>query len=111
MPGVRCIAFIVCAGLLAAQAGCTSPYQDKVIGTWETELTEFPFLSIAADGTGTVMRSSGERTSMTWRLNGSNLIFTIDGKEGGGLIKNMEADKFLLNDAAMKKDFTFKRKK
>lgn len=101
--------------LLFAAAGCNK-YHDKVIGTWDSDLPMSPRFTFNKDGTGEMSVPSvplAPRQSFTWRLNGSNLIFTLGGKDSGFLIKSADEQKMHVNDPAEKgkQDFTFTRVK
>jgi len=104
----------VCAVAILSCAGCGNPYTDKVIGTWETKEPFDWTLTIQKDGTGTQKVSIAGKTvtkNMTWRLNGNNLIFKMDGKETGALIKSIDENKMHTNDPAAKMDVIFTRVK
>ena len=99
--------------LLFALTACTNQYQEKVVGTWETDMPFNPKFVLAKDGTGTMSVSANGQTvtkTLTWRLNRSNLIFTLDGKDMGGVIKSIDDKKMVLNDPDVKKDTTWTRK-
>ena len=111
----RLVSFVaVCLTLLVLTfvSGCTSPYQEKVVGTWDTDMPGNPKITMAKGGTGSIaVTAMGQTTSknMTWRLRGSNLIFNIDGKDMGGVIKSADEKRLVLNDPDVKKDFNFTR--
>jgi hypothetical protein len=111
---VRLIGVSVCAIAPFLCVGCGNPYQEKVIGTWETREPVLQTYVLEKGGTGSIKVSAlGQNVtkSVTWRLNGNNLIFKIDGKELGGLIRSIDDQKMVLNDPDVKKDVTFTRVK
>src|SRR5579864_1435974 len=91
--------------LLVCVAGCGNQYHDKVIGTWDSDMPFNPRFTFNKDGTGTmsvnVLGKSASK-SIKWRLNGSNLIFNLDGKDSGALIKSADENKISLHDPAAK---------
>lgn len=109
---VSCLAVGLSLFLLILASGCTSPYQEKVVGTWDTDLPDNPNITMAKDGSGfitVVVQGQAKPKAIKWRLRGTNLIFTIDGKEKGGIIKSADEKRIILNDPSVKKDFTFTR--
>jgi hypothetical protein len=111
---IRFVTLGCCALLVLAIVGCSNPYQEKVIGTWDTTLPFNPKLTLNKDGSGSMAVSVPGQTvtkQLRWRLNGSNLILTVDGKDMGGVIKSADDQKIILNDPDVKQDFTFTRVK
>jgi hypothetical protein len=97
--------------------GYSNKYQDKVIGTWDTDLPNSPRFTFNKDGTGELsvpaLGAASPKKTFTWRLRSNNLIVKLDGKESGFLIKSIEGDKMDINDPDEKgkQDFVFTRVK
>src|ERR1043165_904891 len=111
---IRATGFVCIAVLALVVPGCGNRYHDQVVGTWETNMPLNPKFVLAKDGTGTIsVSAAGQNVSkaITWRLNGNNLIFKVDGKESGGLIKSIDDKTMILNDPDVKKDATWTRVK
>lgn len=107
-----CMAVGLSLFLLILASGCTSPYQEKVVGTWDTDMPNNPKFTMAKDGSGSVsvvVQGQTNPKAIKWRLRGTNLIFTIDGKDVGAVIKSADEKRMILNDPSVKKDFTFTR--
>jgi hypothetical protein len=101
--------------ILVAVSGCGNQYHDKLIGTWDTDIAPLnPRFTFNKDGTGTISYGKLATKSIKWRLNGNNLIFSVDGgKDSGALIKKADENRIDLHDPAApgKKDFSFTRVK
>ena len=102
--------------LLVCVAGCGNQYHDKLIGTWSTDIPGVSTITLNKDGTGTLTYAGfGKSTakSIKWRLNGSNWIMNMDGKDSGAFIKSADENKINFHDPAGKgrQDFSFTRVK
>jgi hypothetical protein len=97
--------------LFLALAGCGNQYYDKMVGTWNSDQPGNPTFTLNKDGTGT-MSALGITKNIKWRMNGSNWIVNLDGKDLGALIKSAEENKIHLHDPQGppgSKDFYFTR--
>ncbi len=111
---IRLVAIGFCACLFVALPGCGNKYHDKVIGTWDTDMPFQPRITLSKDGTGSMSVNVGGQSvskAIKWRLNGSNLILTVEGKDLGGVIKSAEDQKIVLNDPDAMQDVIFTRVK
>jgi hypothetical protein len=94
----------LCAVLLVAISGCGSPYQDKVVGTWDTTFPGISSMTFNKDGTGKISLANGGLKSLTWRLQKSNnMVLKVEGepKELGFLIQSADENKIVATDPAV----------
>ncbi|SRR6266511_1113072 len=82
---------------LVIVAGCANKYYDKLVGTWDSDQPGKPRFTLNKDGSGTIT-AMGVTKNITWRMNGSNWIVNLDGKDMGAIVKSAEANTITLHD-------------
>jgi hypothetical protein len=113
LSGARTLMRGLCLCVLLVAAGCGGRHARNLPGTWETDLPHSPTFTFEADGSGVrrVQRSDKVETKpIRWRVDGNNLVVTVDGRNLGGLIKKPPVgDEMVVYDSAVNKNFTFRR--
>lgn len=89
---MRSTGIVVFALFLAlGVAGCSSQYNEKVVGVWEWKIEGITLLvTINKDGTGTIKGPMVEK-KLTWRIQrGNNFVFNDGGKDLGFVIDSAD---------------------